>query len=98
MSMGCLSTLTLIAEGEQRVMAPAVQRPNPPYMQIVEHIRRQIRSGQLSDGGHVPSVPHLPRDWQVSAPTAAKALTTLRSEGYVRGVPGTGTIVCANAT
>ena len=79
-------------------MAPAVQRPNPPYMQIVEHIRRQIRSGQLSDGDLVPSVRQLARDWQVSAPTAAKALTTLRSEGYVRGVPGTGTIVCANAT
>ncbi|MGH3067267.1 MAG: GntR family transcriptional regulator [Streptosporangiaceae bacterium] len=67
-------------------------------MQIVEHIRRQIRSGQLSDGDLVPSTRQLARDWKVSAPTAAKALTTLRSEGYVRGIPGTGTIVCASAT
>lgn len=94
----CLSTLTLIFEGEQQVMAPAVRRPDPPYMQIVDHIRRQIRSGQLSDGDLVPSTRQLAREWKVSAPTAAKALTTLRSEGYVRGIPGTGTIVCASAT
>ena len=76
-------------------MAPAVQRPDPPYLQIVEHLRRQIRSGQLRDGELVPSTRQLAREWHVSAPTAAKALTTLRSEGYVRGVPGTGTVVCA---
>lgn len=79
-------------------MAPAVRRTDPPYLQIVEHIRRQIRSGQLRDGDLVPSTRQLARDWQVSVPTATKALTALRSEGYVRGVPGTGTIVCANAT
>ncbi len=74
---------------------PTVERPDPPYVQIVEHLRRQIRSGQLRDGDLVPSTRQLARDWQVSAPTAAKALTALRSEGYVRGVPGTGTVVCA---
>lgn len=76
-------------------MSPTVQRPDPPYLQIVEHIRQQIRSGQLRDGDIVPSTRQLARDWQVSAPTAAKALRELRSEGYVRGVPGTGTIVSA---
>jgi DNA-binding GntR family transcriptional regulator len=79
-------------------MAPDVQRPDPPYLQIVEHIRRQIRSGQLQEGDMVPSTRQLARDWKVSPPTAAKALSTLRSEGYVRGVPGTGTVVCAGST
>jgi DNA-binding GntR family transcriptional regulator len=77
-------------------MAPTVERPEPPYMQIVEHIRRQIRSGQLRDGDLVPSVRQLARDWHVSPPTAQKALTRLQSEGYVRGVHGTGTVVSAS--
>lgn len=77
---------------------PTVQRPEPPYMQIVEHIRRQIRSGKLHDGDLVPSTRQLARDWQVSPPTAAKALSTLRTEGLVRGVVGTGTVVCAGVT
>jgi DNA-binding GntR family transcriptional regulator len=77
---------------------PAVERPEPPYLQIAEHFRRQIRSGELKDGDLVPSTRVIAREWQVSAPTAAKALMTLRSEGYVRGVPGIGTVVCAGST
>lgn len=77
---------------------PAVERPEPPYLQIAEHFRQQIRSGELEDGDLVPSTRVIARDWQVSVPTAAKALMTLRSEGYVRGVPGIGTAVCAGST
>jgi DNA-binding GntR family transcriptional regulator len=79
-------------------MARNVRREDPPYLQIAEDIRRQIRSGQLRDGDLVPSTRQLAREWNVSVPTAAKALTTLRSEGYVRGVAGTGTVVCAGST
>ena len=79
-------------------MSPTVQRPEPPYLQIVEHIRRQIRSGELSDGDLVPSTRQLARDWHVSPPTAAKALTTLQTEGLVRGKVGTGTVVCSGET
>jgi DNA-binding GntR family transcriptional regulator len=79
-------------------MAPAVQRHEPPYIQIVEHIRWQIQSGQFRDGDLIPSVRRLARDWKVSPPTAGKAVATLRSEGYVRGLPGTGTVVCAGLT
>jgi DNA-binding GntR family transcriptional regulator len=77
-------------------MAPTVDRPEPPYLQIAGHLRRQIRSGQLRDGDLVPSVRQLAREWHVSPPTAEKALGTLRSEGYVRGVPGMGTVVSAS--
>ena len=79
-------------------MSPTVQRPEPPYLQIVEHIRRKIRSGELGDGDLVPSTRQLARDWKVAPPTAAKALSTLRAEGLVRGVVGTGTVVCAGTT
>jgi DNA-binding GntR family transcriptional regulator len=79
-------------------VAPNVARQEPPYQQIAEDIRRRIRSGELRDGDLVPSTRQLARDWSVSVPTASKALSALRSEGYVRGVVGTGTIVCAGET
>jgi DNA-binding GntR family transcriptional regulator len=79
-------------------MSPAVQRQEPPYLQIVQHIRQQIRSGELRDGDTIPSVRQLARDWDVAAPTASKAVATLRAEGWVRGVPGSGTVVCAGST
>jgi DNA-binding GntR family transcriptional regulator len=79
-------------------MAPAVQRPEPPYLQIVGHFKQQIRSGELKDGEMIPSVRQIARDWNVAPPTAGKALATLRSEGLVRGKPGVGTIVIAGAT
>ncbi len=79
-------------------MAPAVQRQEPPYLQIVQHFRRQISSGELQDGDMIPSVRQLARDWDVAAPTAAKAVAALRSEGLVEGRPGIGTVVVAGST
>jgi putative hydrolases of HD superfamily len=76
---------------------PTAERPEPPYMQIADDIRRQIRSGQLRDGDLIPSTRQLARAWKVAPPTAAKALRLLRSEGYVRGVPGAGTVVRAGS-
>ena len=79
-------------------MSPTVDRPEPPYLQIVKRIREQIRSGELRDGDMVPSTRKLAAEWNVSGPTAAKALTMLQSEGLVRGVVGVGTVVCAGVT
>ena len=76
-------------------MSPTVDRPEPPYLQIVKRISEQIRSGELRDGDTVPSTRKLAAEWNVSWPTAAKALTMLQSEGLVRGVVGVGTVVCA---
>ena len=79
-------------------MSPTVDRPEPPYLQIAKRLREQIRSGELRDGDMVPSTRKLAAEWNVSGPTAAKALTMLQSEGLVRGVAGVGTVVCAGVT
>ncbi len=79
-------------------MSPTVDRPEPPYLQIVKRISEQIRSGELRDGDMVPSTRKLAAEWNVSWPTAAEALTMLQSEGLVRGVVGVGTVVCAGVT
>ncbi|MGI9001967.1 MAG: GntR family transcriptional regulator [Pseudonocardia sp.] len=66
-------------------------------MQVVAHIRGQIRSGQLREGDHVPSAREITRDWGVSLATATKVLAALQSEGLARGVPGVGTVVVGTA-
>lgn len=74
-------------------MTPSIQRSDPPYMQVVKHIRDQIESGELEAGAKISSARQVSKDWNISLATATKALTTLRSEGLVRGVSGVGTIV-----
>ncbi|WP_242884081.1 GntR family transcriptional regulator [Actinomadura litoris] len=74
-------------------MAPAIQRPDPPYMQVVTTIRAQIESGELREGDMLPSTRQISQDWEISHATATKVLAALRSEGLARGVQGVGTIV-----
>lgn len=70
-----------------------IERPDPPYLQIARQIREQIVSGRLADGDPVPSARQITRDWNVAIATAAKVLSTLRSEGLTRVEPGKGTVV-----
>ncbi|MDF5758648.1 GntR family transcriptional regulator [Spongiactinospora sp. TRM90649] len=74
-------------------MSPSIQRQDPPYVQVVTHIRNQIQSGELKDGDAIPSARRIVRDWGISLATATKVLASLRSEGLVRAVPGIGTVV-----
>jgi DNA-binding GntR family transcriptional regulator len=74
---------------------PRIERPDPPYMQVVRQIRGDIVSGRLAEGDLVPSARQIAADWGIALATAAKALSTLRTEGLVRGVAGVGTVVAA---
>lgn len=67
----------------------------PPYLRIVEEIRRRISEGLLSPGDRVPSTREITREWGVAMATATKTLATLRQEGAVRAVPGVGTVVAS---
>lgn len=71
---------------------PSIDRAQPSYLQT-GHMRDQIISGELTDGDPVLSARHIAATWGVALATATKALSTLRSEGLVRGVAGVGTIV-----
>ncbi|MGP4018892.1 TetR/AcrR family transcriptional regulator C-terminal domain-containing protein [Saccharopolyspora sp. 5N708] len=68
-------------------------REQPPYLRIVDDIRARIDSGQLRPGDRVPSTRQIIDEWGVAMATATKALATLRQNGLVHAVPGTGTIV-----
>lgn len=65
----------------------------PPYLRIAADLRRRIGDGELRPGDRVPSTRALVREWGVAMATAAKALATLNDQGWVRAVPGSGTVV-----
>jgi DNA-binding GntR family transcriptional regulator len=66
-----------------------------PYVQIIEHYRRQIRDGQLKDGDMLPSGREIAAEFGVSLATAAKVATGLQALGLVTPRPGAGTVVTA---
>jgi DNA-binding GntR family transcriptional regulator len=79
------------------VNVPAVDRPEPPYLQIAGRIRDDIVSGRLKEGDAVPSAREISKNWSVAMATAMKVLSTLRAEGLVRAVRGVGTVVQTRA-
>lgn len=76
-------------------MHPKIERPDPPYLQVARHIRRQITDGTLPDGELIPSTRQIARDWNISVATATKVLGVLQADGLVRAVPGIGTVVAS---
>lgn len=79
-------------------MTPALNRPEPPFRQIAAALRDSIHAGQLKPGEHVPSVRSIVRDYKVAIATAQRALTLLRSEGYIEPQPGRGNAVTHPST
>jgi DNA-binding GntR family transcriptional regulator len=66
-----------------------------PYVQIIEHYRRQIAAGRLRDGDMLPSGREIAAEFGVSIATAAKVATGLQALGLVTPRPGAGTTVTA---
>src|SRR5580693_4866659 len=76
--------------------ARAVQlERDAPYVQIIEHYRRLIAAGKLTDGDTLPSGREIAAEFGVSIATAAKVATGLQALGLVAPRPGAGTIVTA---
>lgn len=69
-----------------------------PHARIVAALQDQIASGELRPGQRVPSTRQIVSEWGVAMATAAKALAVLREQGWVRALPGTGTIVLDRQT
>ena len=66
-----------------------------PYVQIIEHYRREIATGRLRDGDMLPSGREIAAEFGVSMATAAKVATGLQALGLVTPRPGAGTTVTA---
>jgi GntR family transcriptional regulator len=66
---------------------PDVQRPEPGYVQIANHYRDAILTGELSPGDRLPSINDIADQWHVSRETAAKAISRLQVERAVYSTP-----------
>ena len=65
----------------------------PLYEQIVQQIQRQILSGTLPQGELLPGVRTLAADLSVSIITTRRAYEELERDGYIKTLPGRGSIV-----
>ncbi|MGN0317368.1 MAG: GntR family transcriptional regulator [Lachnospira sp.] len=56
----------------------------PIYLQIMDHIRKEIASGNLSPGQKLPSVRELALEAGVNPNTMQKALSELERDGFLQ--------------
>ena len=70
-----------------------IQTPDPPYKQLAEIIRKDIRTGSLKPGDPVPTTRELTVKYDVAMSTAARALALLRDEGWTISRPSKAAIV-----
>ncbi len=67
----------------------------PIYEQIVDQIKKFIRTGELQEDEQLPSVRTLSKELKISALTVKKAYDHLEEEGFTITVHGKGTYVNA---
>jgi GntR family transcriptional regulator len=64
-----------------------------PYLQLVEQVRRALRTGMLEPGDRLPTVREVAGSVAINPNTVLKAYRELEHEGLVEGRPGQGTFV-----
>jgi DNA-binding GntR family transcriptional regulator len=72
---------------------PRVNDPRPAYEQIAEHLRGQVKTGQVKVGTRLPSQRELALLYRVAPGTLRQALDILAAEGIVSRGSTRGTFV-----
>lgn len=67
----------------------------PIYEQLVEQIKKGIRTGELKQNELLPSVRTLSKELKISALTVKKAYDNLEAEGFTVTIHGKGTYIAA---
>jgi GntR family transcriptional regulator len=70
----------------------SLQSPEPIYRQIEEAVKTALLSGELAPGEELPSIRRLAQELRVSVITTKRAYEELEREGYIRTMPGRGSI------
>jgi GntR family transcriptional regulator len=65
----------------------------PPYLQLVQQVRRSLRLGLLLEGDQLPTVKDVVARLAINPNTVLKAYRDLEHEGLVGARPGIGTFV-----
>ena len=69
----------------------------PIYEQLINEFERMILSGELSEGGQMPSVRNLSQELSVNPNTLQKAYSELENKGICFSVPGSGRFIAKGA-
>jgi GntR family transcriptional regulator len=64
-----------------------------PYLQLVDQVRKALRTGLLEPGDQLPTVREVAESVSINPNTVLKAYRQLEHEGLVEGRPGQGTFV-----
>ncbi|MGW0435264.1 winged helix-turn-helix domain-containing protein [Micromonospora sp. NPDC003197] len=67
--------------------------PAPKWERLAEHIRNQIKSGELKPGDKLPSSAQLKAKHNISDSVVRYAMHALRTEGLVESTQGLGVFV-----
>lgn len=65
----------------------------PKYVEIRDHIKDQISSGELKIGDKIPTEKELTEQFKASRMTVNKAIINLCENGYIQRIPGKGSFV-----
>ena len=71
----------------------AKEASKPRYLQILDHLRHEIRDGRYQPGDKLPTEVELMAQFGVSRTTVSRALRSLESEGMLMRRQGSGTYV-----
>src|ERR1700683_5421174 len=69
----------------------------PPYLQLIQQVRRAIKLGMLFEGDQLPTVKDVVGKLAINPNTVSKAYRELEHEGLVSARTGVGTFVAASA-
>jgi GntR family transcriptional regulator len=65
----------------------------PPYLQIIQQVRRALKLGMLFEGDQLPTVKEVVGQLAINPNTVSKAYRELEHEGLVAARTGVGTFV-----
>jgi GntR family transcriptional regulator len=65
----------------------------PPWQQLADLLREQIRNGERQPGARIPSAAALAQEYELAPVTVRKAITQLQQEGLLVSRVGWGTYV-----
>ena len=69
----------------------------PPYLQLVQQIKQDIRLGLLTEGDKLPAVREVVTMIAINPNTVVKAYRELENQGYIEKRAGIGTFVSKQA-
>lgn len=70
----------------------------PPYLQLIQQVRRALKLGLLSEGDQLPTVKDVVSRLAINPNTVSKAYRELEHEGLVIARVGVGTFVATSMT